>query len=291
MDPIEIREWLEGVREDGAHIIELQHRGDATRVRSWKLEDVADLAALASKMATVAKRDAHAYAGGKITYVLYAYEELGKPYLDRHFLLAEGRSTKSDEEVESPSAQGVLAMTMRHHEKMAGLGVGQTADVIDHYREQLKAAHARVSFLEQKYFDVLAIFERLTGMEHERALAMRRAAADEKRMDFVKEKLDLLVPVMLGRLFARKDKDGKAAASPIFGEELVRQFLTSLREEQVDRLMGVLLPEQQIVVGELYQGYAQLEDKRKVSTADASPQAPKSASEGGAKEPRKGNGR
>src|SRR5258708_3175066 len=96
----EIREWLEGVLDQGAVRLHLPIRDDA-RVRAWPLpakaaNDTAreshTPAMLAADIVKAAERDGKGHTGAVITYVVFAYRG-GEDdrYLDRLFIDVAGR--------------------------------------------------------------------------------------------------------------------------------------------------------------------------------------------------------
>jgi hypothetical protein len=50
-----------------------------------------------------------------------------------------------------------------------------------------------------------------------------------------------------------------SAKSAVLGEEMIRQFLKSLRPDQFDRIMGGLDPEQAALIGQIYVAYGERE--------------------------------
>ena len=101
--------------------------------------------------------------------------------------------------------------------------------------------------------EVAELYERLTSMQHERDLEVMRIQQSDKRQDFLREKLDLLAPVVLAKVAPN------AAKNAALGEELLRQFLKSLSPQQMETIVSSLKPEQAAVINEIYVAYGERE--------------------------------
>ncbi|HEY8075118.1 MAG TPA: hypothetical protein VIF62_13435, partial [Labilithrix sp.] len=139
-----------------------------------------------------------------------------------------------------------------------------TADIIEYYRRALDARDRRIDELEARHSKMLELYEDLQSMRHERELAVIREHRADQRTQFLKEKLDMLAPVLMNKLLGKGA--GGASGAPVLGEELMRQFLKSLTPEQIEALMGMLRPEQAAVIGEVYEAYAKRESAKDAET-------------------------
>ena len=80
-------------------------------------------------------------------------------------------------------------------------------------------------------------------MQHERELDAMRMAQADKRQEFLREKLDMIAPVVLSKLAPGASK-GVALGAGI----RPRLFLKSLSPQQMDAIVGSLKPEQAAVI-------------------------------------------
>jgi hypothetical protein len=96
------------------------------------------------------------------------------------------------------------------------------------------------------------LYERLTSMQHERELDVKRLEQADKRQEFLREKLDMLAPVLMSKIVPGANKGA-------LGEELIRQLLKSLTPEQMQTIVGALSPEQAAVINEVYVAYGERE--------------------------------
>lgn len=260
--------WLRDQQEDDCtHVILRQRTADAEQqVREWNLAAAEDLDELAAEIEARAHEDGKHFRGPTL-YGLFAYREVGKAHVDRTFLRVEGQGGRESffTETEAPDGRGITSQLMRHNEVATRIALGQTSEIIEFYKRSLEARDRRIEDLENRHFKMLELYEKLQSMQHERDLELVREQRADERSKFLKEKLDMLTPVLMNKLL------GKGGAStPALGEELMRQFLKSLAPNQIDALMGMLSPEQAAVIGEVYEAYA----KREMDREPPPPAAP-----------------
>ena len=249
----ELTQWLERQLADGATRLILRQKseeGADTLVREFPIEGGGGALALADMVQRRAHDDGRHFRGRSL-YGVFAYRD--RDYLDRFFFAVEGEQEQQHFGNREANLSGVTSQLMRHNEANARLAIGQTLDVIAHYKALLAAREKRVEELETKYWRVTELYERLTSMQHERELATARMAQSDKRQEFLREKLDMIAPVMLAKLAPG------AAKGVALGEELIRQFLKSLSPQQMEAIVGSLKPEQAAVINEIYVAYGDRE--------------------------------
>jgi hypothetical protein len=260
----EFAQWLERQLADGTTRIILRQKTDEggdTLVREFTAEGGAN--ALADTIYRRANEDGRHFRGRSL-YGVFAYRD--RDYVDRFFFAVEGDQEQQHFGTREANLSGVTSQLMRHNEANARLAIGQTLDVIGHYKALLAAREKRIEELETKYWKVTELYERLTSMQHERELETMRMAQSDKRQEFLREKLDMIAPVVLSKIAPGASK-GAA-----LGEELVRQFLKSLSPNQMDSIVGSLKPEQAAVINEIYLAYGE----REVAKEEAKKNAKKS---------------
>jgi hypothetical protein len=262
----ELASWLERQIADGATRIILRQKteeGGDTLVREFPVLDAGGPPVLADLIQRRAHEDGRHFRGRSL-YGVFSYRD--REYLDRYFFAVEGDHEQQHFGTREANLSGVTAQLMRHNEANARLAIGQTLDVIGHYKALLTAREKRIEELETKYWKVTELYERLTSMQHEREIETMRMAQDDKRNEFLREKLDMIAPVVLSKIAPGASK-GAA-----LGEELVRQFLKSLSPNQMDSIVGSLKPEQAAVINEIYLAYGE----REVAKEEAKKNAKKS---------------
>jgi hypothetical protein len=249
-----LTQWLERQVADGATRVLLRQKtdeGGEQLVREFPLagEDPTTLADMIQRRA----HDDGRHFRGHSLYGVFAYRE--RDYLDRYFFGVDGEETHPHFGQREANLSGVTSQLMRHNEANARLAIGQTLDVIGHYKVLLTAREKRIEELEAKYWKVVELYERLTSLQHERELEVKRLEQADKRQDFLREKLDMLAPVLMAKIVP-------GATKGALGEELVRQFLKSLSPEQMQSIVGSLNPEQAAVINEVYVAYGEREVAR-----------------------------
>lgn len=250
---VDLAQWIERQLDEGVTCIVLRqknHNGAENLVREFGVEDAGGATALANVIHARAADDGRHFPGRSV-YGVFAFKD--GTYVDRLFFPVEGEEDESRFGLRDANLSGVTQQLMRHNEANARLAIGQTLDVINHYRGLLTAREKRIEELEAKYWKVAELYERLTSMQHERDLEVMRIQQSDKRQDFLKEKLDMLTPVLMSKVMPGSAKTGA------LGEELVRQFLKSLSPKQMESIVGALSPEQAAVINEVYVAYGEAE--------------------------------
>ena len=250
----ELADWLERQLTEGATRLALRHKsedgGGEALVREFSMNEGGTVPGLADLVYRRAQDDGRHFRGRSI-YGIFAFRE--NEYLDRFFMAVEGAEDPAYFGLRDASLSGVTQQLMRHNEANARLAIGQTLDVISHYRNLLAAREKRIEELEAKYWKVADLYEQLTSMQHQRELEVMRMQQADKRQEFLKDKLDMLAPVLMSKVMPGASRSGA------LGEELVRQFLKSLSPKQMEAIVGALSPEQAAVINEVYVAYGERE--------------------------------
>jgi hypothetical protein len=260
---VDLAKWLAAQLSDECMLVVLRHRGaDADQqVREWPLASDTDVNDIADQIEACAHEDGRHFRGPTV-YGVFAYREAGKAAVARTLLRIEGQGAAEAfmGETETADARGITSQLMRHNEVAARMALGTTADIIEYYRRALDARDRRIDELESRHFKTLELYEDLQSMRHEREIDVIREHRADQRTQFLKEKLDMLAPVLMNKLLGKGASGG--AGAPALGEELMRQFLKSLTPQQIEALMGMLRPEQAAVIGEVYEAYAKRESAK-----------------------------
>ncbi len=280
----DMRDWLEGALEQGTTRLELRAKLDDKRVRGWNLAGPGTaandtggsserLARIAQEVIAAATRDGRAQPASRVVYVLFACGPEEDEYLDRFFLQVEGRSTKgrlSGEEDEPATLAGLTSQMMRQNAELHRLLISAQegrAEADERMNERLMK---RVEEHEDKRAMLLATWEELALMQADREKARREADIVEKRHEYLKTKLDMVLPVVLNAVATR----GRLGAPAFFGEEMLRQLLNSLSQEQVDAIQQGSLPplddDQKMLLFTLYQAFGSKERHKEEQERTAS---------------------
>jgi hypothetical protein len=177
-------------------------------------------------------------------------------------------------ETEMPNASGIVSQMMRHSEASARIALGQTLEIVEHYKSINRERNERVNVLEEKHMQVIELFEKLISLQHDRDLETMRERRADKKHDFVREKLDMLTPVLMSKVLGAHDPKGSGS---LMGEELLRQFLKSLKPEQLRAIWSSLSPEQAVTMIEIYDRYGTRELAKEQGTQEAAAPSPEGA--------------
>jgi hypothetical protein len=288
-----IRTWL-GTVVESATRVDVCTQNEQARLATWalapdaKVETLAQrdlrLDALARTIAGFVRSDAKTQTGLRARYLLVSYRtsvHATVRFADYSHRLsvdapASGAVSVKGDAVASLTTQmtAVIAAEQARSGEMHRLLLATHAQwqetnqqivnrTLMSVEKALTQAAARIDGYEARHLEQLALTDRLLSMQEERQAAREQAALDKEKHNFTKEKLDLLVPVLLNRLMG----GGPGKGTPFFGEEIVQRLLGGLKPEQVDSLMQsgklALTPEQLMLVGELYVSYGERENARK----------------------------
>jgi hypothetical protein len=267
---VELTRWLQRQVDDKRSRVVLRQRssGGDQRVREWRLGDIIP-SELATAIYAGAVDDAK-HQKGIIQYGLFAYVDGQKTHADRMLFCIENPDGKrtaalatldvdADDDdgpaLERAQKANLVGLLMKHTHASAQLALGHTVDIVRHYKEESERKDARIRELEERHEKVLAMYEELLSMKHERELEMLRAQNSEKRKDLLLDKLDMLVPIAMSKVIP-------ASKTPALGEELMRQLLKSLSRDQLGALVSHLKPEQAALIHEIYLAYVEREEQR-----------------------------
>jgi hypothetical protein len=296
-----IRSWL-GTAIDSATRVDLCTASEQARLASWelvksKLETTGQrdlrLDELARTIATTVRTDAATQTGIRARYVLASY----KCGLTAHVRFADyiqrvsvdapangGQKAKGDTLTAlTQQLQAVIAaeqsrtgelhrLLLQTHAQWQETNQSLVQRTLMHVEKSLTQQATRIEGYETRHLEQLALTDRLLSMAEERQKAREQMELDKSKHNYTKEKLDMMVPVIINRLMG----GGPGTGTPFFGEEMLTKFLGGLKPEQIDRLMqsNLLTQEQMMLVGELYMSYAQREEARKRGLNGASSPAP-----------------
>jgi hypothetical protein len=264
---IELGDWLRMQVRDGCTRIVLRQRvGEVEQhVREWPMTPETDLVALAEEI-RAKMNDEGRQLRGPTLFALFSFRADPRMHVDRMLRRVEGTAGGGNAlfgETEASDARGIVAMMMRHNEAAARIALGQTLEIVEHYKSISKERGERVAALEEKQVENIKLFERLMSLQHERDLEKLREHRKDEGRAFVRQKVDLIAPVILSKVLSAGMPKGQGA---VLGEEVLRQFLKSLRPDQMHAIVATLNPEQIVTMAELYERYSDRENGAPVAT-------------------------
>ena len=265
----QIQEWLTEARAQGARRVELRVKLDGSMVRAWPLVGNENAGTpgdeeIAAQIVKRAEREGLAQPSQRVTFTVMAFLE-GEAYCDRTMLVVDGANAKGRglEEEAEPTTIGILMQLSRMVGEQHRLLLSSQESRHVHAERMIERLESQNATLQAERLKVWETAERLSNMQLEREAARRSLELEGKRDEFLFQKLDAMIPVLLNRLLG----GGPGKGTPFFGEEMVRVLLGSLSGEQVDAMLQnqplSLSQEQMAIIAELTMAYKQREEQRK----------------------------
>jgi hypothetical protein len=287
---IEVGDWLRMQLRDGCTRIVLRQRvGEIEQhVREWSMGPETDLVTLAEEIRGKMNDEGRQLRGPTL-FALFSFRTGQPMHVDRMLRRVEGTAGGNNAlfgETEASDARGIVAMMMRHNEASARIALGQTLEIVEHYKSISKERGERVAALEERQEENIKLFERLMSLQHEREMEKLREHRKDEGRAYLRQKIDLVAPVLLSKVLSAGMPKG---GGTVMGEEVLRQFLKSLQPEQVQAIIASLGPEQIVSMVELYERYSDREDGSKgaqESGPTTPPRPPMSPTAAGAEAPK-----
>lgn len=189
--------------------------------------------------------------GGMQTYCVHSLYERRPDKPGSRFTIRETSADENLEDAESepPTKTGIISQMMRHSEAATRIALMATGQIMS----TLKSTNARQADMIEKLVSEkmanLETMEKLRSEEMERRIILQRAEADEKRKSEIFEKLTMLLPVAVNRISGKNLLPEKASGT----ELVVKGLIESITPEQLEKLQGVLRPEQLMTLLDIFQ--------------------------------------
>lgn len=136
-----------------------------------------------------------------------------------------------------PSPRGLVEQLMRHLEVQARVTAGATHRTMEMLFSDLAAAREQIAELHRERDQIAAQVREIERMGDEAKAAKKAAKQAAKRDEYVRQKIDLLIPIVMRRLL------GTSAASSA-DSEAIRALVASLDDRQTETILSALRPEQ-----------------------------------------------
>lgn len=225
---------------------------DAKRVYDWIIDEEPDELktpeAFAMTIEATASEDASGLRG-PTQYVILVFRKGSPEYSWR--LLFSVRSAMSDDgtfsETEPPDANGLLSMAMRHAEASARTATTVVAQMASHFQKVMAQQDAQLARYEERFVDMTELHENMTARKDERDLANYQAKKSAEHKDALIQQVQLMLPAVAAKFLPAGPSRQLAAV------EAIKEFMRSLKPEQVPALMAGLSEGQQAALGTLYQ--------------------------------------
>jgi len=267
----DVKRWAyEGYRDEALSVVELRHLSTANpkaaAVSAWKISKDSDIDTLINEMEQASIDDAEGTEGTQ-RYAFLAFFGKNQHHSLRHpfCIYSPIIDSEGDESVISEPATptGIVAQIMRHKENEHKISVGSTGEVLrilrnenDDLRGMIKEYQHNERLNIQAY---QGLMNQQTLRDIETAKAKRRAEFE----DMIGKNILLFVPTIVNRITGQKILPESTSPK----QEMLRQLLDTLTEEQLGKLSTVLNPMQMVPVIELIKGH--LDEKEANEKAEA----------------------
>lgn len=251
------------------HLVKGNHRGEEVftiDVPKKAGEDWCDLAGMEmwSKLQTET-----ASLGGLQKYALYAYHSGdNEAHTSRFIVRLQGYNDEDDADginSENPDKTGLVSQAMRHAEVYAKAMSGMVMGLMSGYQATMSRQTSMIEKLMDDKLEGIEAVQEMMSMKDERDVKMIQARAKAKGIENLVGKLGVLLPAVANKI----------SGKPIFPVEdssmmmMVRALFTSMatNPERLDKLMGMLSPEEGIAFMNLYEQISAKDKEEKEETA------------------------
>jgi hypothetical protein len=140
-------------REGCTRIVLQQRMHDVEQlVREWTLDPVADPEILAGEVLRAATSEGKLLRGPTL-YGVFSHRPGAESHSDRKFFRVEGTGGELDSlfrEGTEIDSRSMVAQMLRHSEASARITLGQTLEIVEHYRAIVERQSARIAELEAR---------------------------------------------------------------------------------------------------------------------------------------------
>jgi hypothetical protein len=282
----EVAEWVAEVLGQRVPLLELRGRILDKRVRTWTLAANGHPEAIAQEIVLAASRDAKAQHAADVAYVVLAFRSDPPQHADDfvNSLVVEmpGKGARKPGDagaIEAPTLAGVISQQMRQTDNLHRMVLANLETRDAAMLRQIEILQGKLDVQEQRRdkeaaerMSLVTLAEDLARDSLTREERRRRLAMEEKRQDWLSERLDSLIPILMNRAMG----GGPGKGANIMGQHLLMRFFSTLSSEQIDRMLDQigLTDDQRSLVAELYLSYEhewrKLQSKRDHVTRGAS---------------------
>jgi len=222
------------------------------RVYDWEIDDEPEETrtpeAFAEYVDQQATDDAIAMRG-PTQYGVFVYREDQPEYSWRLIFSKRGEMAEdgSFAETEPPDATGLTSMAMRHAEAANRVALSMVMQLGAHYQRIMAQQETRLERFESRFVEMTELHENMSSRKDERDLTNMQARKAAEQKDRLIDQLQLLAPAALAKWLPTGEGKGLVAMQG------VKEFMRSLKPEQVPVIMAGLNEAQQASLLQLYQ--------------------------------------
>lgn len=272
ISPDVVTEFLASHLADGVRF-ELVSASDRERIAEWKKIDEGEAASVADAIVSEVEDDARGERESSSYYVI-AIAPTGER-LGRKRIVVESARAPAQDETMIALARKMLDVSLER-DKRHDLAIDS---IIDQLKDMVLRFGKELAEEQSKKIELVTLVEEMLGKKNERELDVRRTEASIKQKDRLLTEALPLLPTVANRALVALAKGNVTGPQPL-AHEMIRSFLGSLSEEQMNKMMDGLSAEQRLAMMEIYMSYAKAEEKKANGASEQPPAESSSSSEG-----------
>lgn len=240
-----LRQQLFRPREEKISSIELRHAASGSKgsiVDDFEFENINtdNLSTLVDEVMNRSQNDADGM-GGVHRYELHIVCEKKVTARFAFRVRSEDESVDESTGEEAATSKGLLTQLMRHSEQQQRTMVSGIGAMVQMMHKTMERQETTIEkLLEERERDRERI-EAARGGDHQREMELMDAHRRGEREDMMFAKINTLFPIILNKISGRE-------MMPVEDKNLLAGLVDTLSEEQFNKILSALKPEQQILL-------------------------------------------
>lgn len=236
-------------------------RGD--KLDSYPVDDETEPSELAQEIWAKAEHDAgtHSSPSQKYSVLMFRCDD-DSEHEGMHSFILQGRQFRSitGGATEPPTEKGLTAQLMRHSEGSARMMLGIAESTAGRLTRQNEEMSQRIDRMAGQNLDMFEKYQELLDRSAERALEQAKAEAKERRHEELMGMVMAMVPLVASKFLGAGAPSVAGQMAQSSTRDLsVQKLLKGLSVEETTKVFEALQPQNQMVMMELYQAYAEKE--------------------------------
>lgn len=201
--------------------------------------------------------------GGLQKYALYAYHSGdNEAHTSRFIVRIQGVDEDEDAEglnSESPDKTGLVSQAMRHAEVYAKAMSAMVMNMVSGSQAMISRQAAMIEKLMDDKVAALDLLTEMSDVKDERDVKLIQARAKAKGVEELIGKLGVLLPAVANKVSGKELFPVQESATHMMTKGLLGSIMAN--PERVEKIMGLLAPEEQIALMNLYETVSTIEEK------------------------------
>ena len=202
---------------------------------------------------------------GSTRYIVKAYREGEEVHFAKHAFKLEGGQDRTDgDHADIPlNEQGFTALLIQHTQFATRMALSATNDTMRELGKQNAELTRQLNRMAGMQYSILEMQQDMMDRTAERKLAVTEQESKEKRKDQLFKELLMLAPFFMRKFMGGKDQ----GADTMLAEEQIDRLLESITPEQFPDLLGVFSDDQRMAFMAFYSEYGNRKKKKNEQAA------------------------